>query len=148
MIHILLFAAAQAMCSIYALSHGGAPERTVGAALLLAFGLSLAIPHSAADYHLQVYLLLASIDAALFVALLVIALTANRFWPLWIAAVQLLTLASHLVRAWDRSIWAGAYYLISNQSAWIVLALLTAGTWRHRRRLEHGYPEVSWSWRL
>ena len=40
-------------------------------------------------------LLVKSVDISLFVAMLILALNSNKFWPLWFCGFHLLTVASH-----------------------------------------------------
>lgn len=85
------------------------------------------------------------IDAALLAALLAIALKANRFWPLWVAAIQCLALAAHAARAFDADILPLAYWWIVGKLSYPMLVLLIIGTERHHRRRRHGRRDPAWS---
>lgn len=85
------------------------------------------------------------IDATLFAALLVIALRANRFWPLWVAAIQCLALAAHAARAFDPQILPMAYWWILGKLSYPMLVLLAMGIERHHRRRRGGQTDPAWS---
>ena len=100
-VHTAIFLACQAAASGYALVRGGTPERIVAIELALAAaGDELMVVGFDLSFRGLEWSALA-LDATLFAALVPIALYANRYWPLWIAAVQLDTIAVHGVRAFD-----------------------------------------------
>lgn len=69
---------------------------------------------------------------------------ANRIWPMWIAAAQLIAVAGHLFRLTDFELNTIVYATITRFPAWIVCSSLVIGTLIHRRLVrEYGtYP--SW----
>jgi len=144
--HIITFNVVQFLASCYACRRGGGPERAVGLLLLIAGATSIVVPRNAATNLFVVNSYMLSVDAMLMVALTAVALVANRYWPIWIAAVQLVTLAAHGARAWDQTIWARAYGQFTGKIAYVCIALLVIGTLRHRARLAEGFPERGWSW--
>ncbi len=74
------------------------------------------------------------IDAALLVAFVVILLKADRYWPMWVAALQLLTMGIHAVRWFDPSLLPAAYHHLVVWLGYPVLGGIAVGTWRHDRR--------------
>src|SRR6185312_824008 len=97
-LRILVFDALIILCCSYALLRGGAPERICGCALLIAYGATLA-SYSALPirfYRLDVGIF--AVDAVLLLVLVAVALFANRFWPLFLAGLQLDTVGAHLFR--------------------------------------------------
>lgn len=79
------------------------------------------------------------IDLTLLLGLTAVATFADRFWPIWIAACQFITVAGHGVRAYDPDLLAAAYWLIIGSIAYPMLAMLVVGVWRHHRRLPSGH---------
>lgn len=74
-----------------------------------------------------------------------VALYANRWYPLWFAALQLIVLASHLALAVTPGIAPLAFYLIYLVPSYLQIMLVAGGTWAHRRRVRrHG---IYRSWR-
>lgn len=142
---IVAFNLAQLGITGYALWRGGGPERAVAALLLAASLATIATPTIDRVSYFTVFYAVMWIDLALFLGLAAVAALADRFWPMWLAALQLVALGAHGVRAIDPTLWAAAYWLVTTKIAYPMLLLLFAGTWRHRRRLAAGLPEWSWS---
>ncbi|WP_218843554.1 MULTISPECIES: hypothetical protein [unclassified Sphingomonas] len=138
MTEIVAFLLLIAAVTIHAAWRGGAPERCAAVAMLLAAiatsltDLKAPLPFRTVQWQLV------WIDAALFAVLFFIALTANRFWPLWIAAIQCLALGAHASRAFASDILPLAYWFILGKLAYPMLLLLVIGTERHHRRSRRG----------
>ncbi len=145
MIHILLYYAVALATCWFALRHGGRPERIVALAFLLAAVASSAMMFSARDAFRSVDALLFAMDLALLAGLVVIAACANRFWPIWISALHLLTIAVHGVKAYDPSLVPWMYAAAVSKIAYPMLALLVIGTERHRRRKACYGNDPDWS---
>ncbi|MDB5680426.1 MAG: hypothetical protein JWO16_231, partial [Sphingomonas bacterium] len=74
-----------------------------------------------------------------------IALRANRYWPIGIAAMQVLQVVGHLLKLADPHMLPLLYWLSSVVWAYPMLILLALGTVRHRNREKRLGPEPSWS---
>jgi hypothetical protein len=136
--HLLLAAAV-----VHAMRFGGAPERLAAALFVVATIATIAIAQSATFQSMSVPLLL--IDCAMFAALTGLSVVADRYWPMWLAALELIAVATHLAKAYRPSIVPDAYWIVTNQLAWVMVAVLVLATARHRDRLKAGLPEPSWS---
>jgi hypothetical protein len=67
-----------------------------------------------------------------------VALRSERFWPLWIAGLQLTTSMSHFLKAVDLGLVPQAYAAAEKFWSYPILLILAIGTWRsHRRLLAH-----------
>ena len=84
------------------------------------------------------------IDSLTLVALIAVALCADRYWPLYVAAMELLTVALHGVRAYDSTILPYVYARLEGELSYPLFLLLVIGTRRHVRR----GAETSWSWQM
>jgi hypothetical protein len=130
---------------LYAAVRGGAPER-IGAAIyivsavLTTFALS-AIPNR--FYSLEVGALM--VDTAMLVALAALALRADRFWPLWVTALQAIGTAAHAVKLADPTIHFVGYAFAMAFWSYPMLLVLVLGTWCHRRRLAREGADRPWS---
>ncbi len=142
MTHILVFNALLLAACVYALVVGGAPERATAATFLVAAVASYLAPYR--HFH-SVEPALLAIDAMTLVALVVIAARANRFWPLYVSALQLLTLAIHGVKAYQPEFVYWMYGAASGKIAYPMLLLLALGVLRHRRRLIAVGSDPDWS---
>lgn len=125
---------------------GGGPERALAAVLIWL---------KAADwvYHgiLQGSLHLddidrahALIDIAACVGAFAVALYANRIYPLWFAAVQLLAVFAHLARVMAVEILPVVYAIMFIAPSYLQIFILAAGLWLHRRRVRRYGPYRSW----
>jgi hypothetical protein len=127
----------------YALWRGGQSERFVAGLFLLAFPLGAFINAKFRTEGLQVGSL--SVDLTMLVLLVAIALRANRYWPIGIAAMQLLQVMGHVLKLADPHMLPLLYWLSSVVWAYPMLILLALGTVRHRNREKRLGPEPSWS---
>jgi hypothetical protein len=133
------------LCWAYALLRGAAPER-VGATILLAGSLlTLATVSSRARSYSSVEIGVLLVDAATFVAFLILALRAERFWPIWVTALQFLGMSGHVVKAADPDTIPRAYAVAAIFWSYPMLLLIALGTWRHQRRLALYGADKSWS---
>ncbi len=131
-VFLILFGAA----CIYALYRGGAPERWVAVVIIGMLVLDPAV-------HLVTPLEYAALDPGHFVidlagwlALLAIALRANRFWPLWVVSLQTIAMVSHATRLLDMTIHPKAYMIMQIASSYPLLIVLMMGTYYHQKRMQ------------
>jgi hypothetical protein len=86
------------------------------------------------------------IDGAELVAITWLALQANRVWPIWAAAAQLMTFTGHMVVLMVNSGWTLAYWAMTQLPPYIQLIALVCGVIFHNRRFRRiGHYR---SWRL
>lgn len=84
------------------------------------------------------------IDAAALAVSFAVALFANRMYPLWFAALQLIAMLAHIARDLASAIASIAYLAMYIGPSYFQIIILAAGIWSHRRRvLRHG-PYRSW----
>jgi hypothetical protein len=74
------------------------------------------------------------VDVLAFLAFTYVALVSDRFWPLWIAGLQLTSSMGHLFKAIDAELLPIAYAAALRMWAWPILIILGIGTWRAQRR--------------
>ena len=74
------------------------------------------------------------IDLAVLAALLGIALRSDRFWPLWVAGLQLTVTVSHVMKAIKPDLMPFAYAAAERFWSYPILLILFAGAWRQQRR--------------
>jgi hypothetical protein len=133
MIRIVLFELLQLAASVFAIRCGGAPERIVGWMLLIAAVSSVAMGIPANAFR-GLSLPLFTIDLVLLFGLLAIAARANRFWPYWIAAFELLAMGIHGARAIDPTLVPIVYSRMTGQAAYPMCLVLVVGTYHYIRR--------------
>lgn len=85
-----------------------------------------------------------SVDLAALAAFVLVALNANRNYPLWIAGFQLVAIGAHAARGLIDSVSLLAYLLLSAGPAYCQLALIFGGFIRHVRRQQRFGPYRDW----
>lgn len=129
----------------YALLKGGAPERV---AALIIVAASIATVTTWAPQHLRYK----SVDAGIFLtdllmmlALVALALKAERFWTLWVAAFQVMQFASHIPEILVPDLLPVTYKVVISIWSYPMLILLAMGTFRHDQRVRAYGSDKSWS---
>lgn len=118
----------------YALWRGRSDERIVALVCLLAtlatrFAISpLQVRYASVESGLLM------IDLLALLAFIWIALTSQRFWPLWVAGLQLTNSVSHMMRFADIDLMPRAYAAAAALWSYPILLILAIGTWRCHRR--------------
>lgn len=121
----------------YALWRGKSDERVVAAACLLAtmatgFAISpLPIRFASIETGLVI------IDLLVLLVFVWIALRSDRFWPLWVAGLQLTNSISHVMKIADVDLMPRAYAAAAALWSYPILLTLVIGTWRSHRRNTH-----------
>lgn len=130
---------------IYAGTRGGAPERIAVAIIIGAVAMTyLAGSHWRVVFSSRETGILL-VDIAMLAAVVVLALRADRYWPLWMAAFLGLGIELQFV------MWAAPrqhleiYKVLHFWNAYPTLILLLIGTWRHRQRIARFGADASWS---
>ena len=128
--------------TLYALLRGGAPERSVGFMLMIAWLLSVVMSHHNGwgHFHVEVFL----IDLALFAGLYLLSLFTSRYWPLWMCAMQGLTVLGHAL-ALLASADAAGYAIWTQFWGYPIQGLLIVATRRHQRRLKLHGADPAWA---
>jgi len=68
-------------------------------------------------------------------AFVFVALRSPRFWPLWVAGLQLTSSTAHLMKAIDEDLLPIAYGAAIALWSYPILIILAIGTWRGQRRV-------------
>lgn len=133
--HYVFFWAYLLLVCGYAFWRGRRPERLAAAACLVAtVATVLVIPPVTLRYD-SPDLALLTIDLAMLAAFTAIALASDRFWPLWVAGLQLTMTMSHLMRAINPDLISKVYAAASVLWSYPILLIILLGTWRTHRRI-------------
>jgi len=120
----------------YALLRGRRDERFTAAVCIIA---SLMMPFVLAPFaerYVGVELGAVAVDFAVLGAFVAVALRSDRFWPLWIAGLQLTTILSHLIKLVHLDLLPWAYAAAGHFWSYPILIILALGTWRGHRRMQ------------
>jgi len=131
--------------AFFAVARGGPPER-------IAAGIIVCWVMSDVSYHLvfgpsgfervdPVHLVL---DGGELVAIVWLALRANRMWPLWAAAAQLICVSGHVAVFISPEGMRRAYWAMTQLPPYIQLTAVFLGAVAHARRFERIGPYRSW----
>lgn len=126
---------------------GGGPERAVAAGWFVIFKGSTFVRDlfwPGTPELVTVDIMLASADFVALIVFVMIALYANRNYPLWIAAMQVLAMSAHLARGLVESISPIGYVVMVVAPGWIQLFLIAIGIVRHARRKNKYGPYRDW----
>jgi hypothetical protein len=124
---------------------GGAPERI--AAAIISFGVVatalVASPYLDRFSSIEINVMI--VDVVMLVMFTSLCMYADRFWPIWISAMQLIIVVSHLPKLFMPHIVPEAYLTISAMWSYPIVATLIIATFRHQKRLRNSGLDRSWS---
>ena len=127
----------------YALARGRGHVRIAGAVCILA---SLAMPFVLAPFASRydgIEAGVAIVDLVVLAAFVGIAITSDRFWPLWIAGLQLTTSLSHVLKAISGDLLPWAYGAAGQFWSYPILFIIAGAAWRSRQRDGRLQPAIS-----
>lgn len=142
--HQLIYFLMLVGCGLFAVLRGGAPERWGTGALVVAVIATVWSPVFGFGRFETIEYGIASADAAFFCAVVVIALRAQRYWPLWIAAIMADVLRTHLLVLVPGVVpWS---YAVMN-AAWNypIPPILAVAAWRHQSRIRQYGSDPAWN---
>ncbi len=125
---------------------GGGPERVL-AGVLIWFSVGDALNHrlfAVSSDYMTVNTGHLIIDVVALVAAVGVALLANRIYPLWFAAFQLLAVFAHLARDIARGAVGIAYLAMYIGPSYFQIIIMALGIWLHRRRVRRYGPYRAW----
>lgn len=145
MTHVFVFNVLLAASCLYALWAGGAPERLTALTFVLGAAATFVLPFQRGQSYYSVHWLILAIDAIMLIGLLAIAARADRFWPLYVSALHIITLGIHGAKAFQPTLVPWMYAGASSKIAYPMLVLLALGVLRHRYRLSRFGSDPDWS---
>lgn len=136
--HQYIFRALLVLACGYAFWRGRRAERTVGVICIIATIATRFTVSPISVRYSGVELGVLAIDLAVLIGFVAVALRSDRFWPLWVAGLQLTTSISHSMKAIDEQLVPIAYGAAIALWSYPILVILAIGTWRsHRMRSQH-----------
>ena len=123
-----------AVC-VYAWLRGGGDERIVAATCLAGTAATLLVISPLRQRYSGVEGGLMLVDLVVLAGFVTVALRSKRFWPLWVAGLQLTTSLGHILKGVDQDLLPRAYGAALQFWSYPILIILAAGTFRTHRRL-------------
>jgi hypothetical protein len=132
-------------CTVYAFLAGGGPERIGAGVYALSCVLSLIVYRATPIRFHSVEIGVFLVDVAVFVAFVILALRANRYWPIWVSALLGIGVLGHLAMLLHPRVIPWAYAVVLSIWSYPILLLIVVGTYAHRRRLIRNGADPSWT---
>jgi hypothetical protein len=129
----------------YTLFKGGAPERIAASILALGSALTVAALPPPGTSYMSVEIGVFLVDVGCLIAFLILALRAERFWPLWVTGLQAIGIGGHAIKLVDPTGFPWTYAFALAFWSYPMLLLIVLGTWRHQQRLAKFGADRSWS---
>ena len=120
---------------VYAWWRGGTDERSVAATCLAGTIATLLAVSPLHKRYAGVEEGLLFVDLAVLAGFIVVAMRSKRFWPLWVAGLQLTTFIGHILKGIDQELLPRAYGAALQFWSYPILVIVLVGTYRHHRRL-------------
>src|SRR6476646_761496 len=128
--NLLLFGA----CG-YALLRGTRDARIIALVCVAADFATLAVKGPSATSYASVETGVMIVDLLTFAAFTFVALTSDRFWPLWVSGLQLTTSMGHALKGIEASLLPIAYAAALRFWSYPILIILAVAVWRHQQRV-------------
>ena len=119
---------------LFAFVRGGREERIVAATAIAASLLTILLlsPLERRYGHLEWGVM--AVDLGVLLVFVALALRSRRFWPLWIAGVQLTTNLAHAIKAINAALLPTVYLVAAQFWVYPILVILFVATLRHPSR--------------
>jgi hypothetical protein len=123
-------------CWAYAVFRGAPPEQA-GATIMMAGSLLTTFTPTAFDHKAGAVLSgILIFDIAAFIGFVILAVRADRFWPIWVSALAGLGVVGHVARWYGGDLVTPRAYIVGIVIwSYVILALLAIGTRNHQRRV-------------
>lgn len=128
------------MCG-FALFKGGRDERLVALTCVVGTIATHFVLSPLRDRYAAVESGVVVVDVVVLACFIVVALISDRFWPLWVAGLQLTTVAGHFFKAWQTDASPIVYGATLQFWSYPILVILGIGTWRRARRVMFEGPQ-------
>jgi F0F1-type ATP synthase membrane subunit c/vacuolar-type H+-ATPase subunit K len=130
--HLLYAVLLWAVCG-WAVVRGGRSERVAGIGILADAVMSAVVMRPMQLRYHNVETAVLMVDLTLFALLFALAMRSSKYWPLWMAGMEGVSLLGHLTPLMPGVI-AWAYSNAVQLWAWPMLGLLAYATWAHRKQ--------------
>ena len=131
--NVLIYFGLLALISFYAAARGGSDERHATLVCIAASIATLLSLSPVSQRFEGVETWVAGVDFATLAAFTVIALRTDRFWPLWVAGLQLTSAIGHLLKLTEPGLVPIAYAAAMAFWSYPILLIIGIGVFRGNR---------------
>ncbi|WP_309603530.1 hypothetical protein [Sphingomonas sp.] len=135
--HVLLIA----VCA-YAYWRGRSDERLAATLCVIATIATRIMVSPVTSRYSSVEAGVFAVDLAVLVGFMFIALRSDRFWPLWVAGLQLTTILAHALKAVDFALMPQIYAAAARFWVYPIFLIIVIGTWRTNHRRQYHEPPL------
>lgn len=122
----------------YSLSRGHRDERLAALTCVVASVASLVLLSTRSGYYSNLEVGVALIDLFTLLTFLWIALRSSRFWPLWVAGLQMTASSGHVFKLIDPNLLPVVYATSLASWSYPILVIIAIGVWRGHRADANG----------
>ncbi|HMJ06328.1 MAG TPA: hypothetical protein VK474_08760 [Chthoniobacterales bacterium] len=133
---MLLFAALLFASTGYALFRGGTAERLGATTMFVGCFLTLAVNSPLSVRYASVEIPIMIIDIVMLLIFGALVLLTDRYWPLWVTALQLLVVLAHVAKLTYPQMLQNGYGFVMAAWSYPQLLAIALGTRGYRSRLE------------
>ena len=134
MIRVILFDLLLFGVCGYALLKGTRDARIVAIVCVVANFASYALRGPLLTSYSSIETGVLTVDVLALLAFGFVAMTSDRFWPLWVSGLQLTTSMGHLMKMLSSDLVPLAYAAALRFWSYPILIILGIAVWRHQRR--------------
>lgn len=116
--------------SLLAAWRGGRDERLAAAICILGTAATVLLVAPVPQRFAEMEFAVAAVDLAVLLGFAAIALRSDRYWPLWVAGLQLTTAIGHLLKVIEPSLLPLAYGAALMFWSYPILLIIAAGVLR------------------
>ena len=135
--NIYFYLALLAVSCGYALWRGDRDARIAALVCIVATALTVVLITPGSTRYELVESGVMIVDLATLTAFVTLALYSQRFWPLWVAGLQMTASAAHALKLFDAALIPLAYAVAERFWSYPILLIIAIGAFRgHRRRCD------------
>lgn len=123
-----------AACTLYAYHSGGRSERAGAVIILLGSIATSLVTPALPDRYRAAEIGILAVDLPVLFALVHLALRSRRYWPLWVAAFQLVAVTTHLAMLVVPNVVPEVYALLQGFWAYPMLLSIAIATRQRQAR--------------
>lgn len=143
--NVIAFLLLMVACCGYSAVYGGGPERVAAAIIAAAVMATMLAGRLFFSGFATTEIAILAIDAAMFLGLLLLSVSADRYWPMAMTACVGVGLLAHAAVWSAPAILPNIYAAMHAFPSYPVLLILAVATFRHRRRVRRNGTDPSWS---